>query len=606
MNSKIINTPSPNGSSSNDADGHSTSFISTASSSQLSDDHDTAHDKMILEDAYRANSKPDKQARLDLVSRVSLSEKEVQVWFQNRRQNDRRKSRPLTSEELANLHHSGIRLVANSKDTFHHGESVLKVTHGPVSIGLGSPEETSLHHPHPHPSSSGLAMSASFDHHNSHSHHSRSLSEMDSNHHRDHQAPQHQDSSPNNSLSSSFPGTLGYLANRRRESGATPVTVNALSTPAPSSHYVDSSFTFRVDRSSPTAPSHCSTPQSQIRLSCSLDGKAELVPTPQQRQLQRDSNTPSTTGAGRSSPASQRSPNGADQGCTPSSRPRPREFRRSYSATTTPNSGGVRLPSISTLLNPATASGTAASSPSMPRGPSGRSRNVDAWESCAASQTRDELTAMAEKESNGDALARISLIRSSSNTSSNGHGNILQPSGVSKRNGDASRRPFQHGTKRAKLSRATSSLARLESTEKKDDQDIWLSPTADSDKENWSPSETRQQQQQQHRQQEPPSSAPRKTATTTRPEMTPLQDASSRRANSNLTKSSRVRLNAKDGGKAIAIFDDAVDGGKKLRSTEEVDGFMGVDVSPSKKGDMDVASSLLSLRRGNWEAPISF
>lgn len=36
-------------------------------------------DKKILEVAYQQDSKPDKQARLALVERVSLSEKEVQV-----------------------------------------------------------------------------------------------------------------------------------------------------------------------------------------------------------------------------------------------------------------------------------------------------------------------------------------------------------------------------------------------------------------------------------------------------------------------------------------------------------------------------------------------
>ncbi len=39
----------------------------------------SAKDKMILEEAYKANPKPDKQARLDIVNRVSLNEKEVQV-----------------------------------------------------------------------------------------------------------------------------------------------------------------------------------------------------------------------------------------------------------------------------------------------------------------------------------------------------------------------------------------------------------------------------------------------------------------------------------------------------------------------------------------------
>lgn len=39
----------------------------------------SAKDKMILEEAYRSNPKPDKQARQDIVDRVSLNEKEVQV-----------------------------------------------------------------------------------------------------------------------------------------------------------------------------------------------------------------------------------------------------------------------------------------------------------------------------------------------------------------------------------------------------------------------------------------------------------------------------------------------------------------------------------------------
>lgn len=39
----------------------------------------SAKDKAILEAAYNANPKPDKAARLDIVQRVSLNEKEVQV-----------------------------------------------------------------------------------------------------------------------------------------------------------------------------------------------------------------------------------------------------------------------------------------------------------------------------------------------------------------------------------------------------------------------------------------------------------------------------------------------------------------------------------------------
>ncbi|RMZ76262.1 hypothetical protein DV737_g4878, partial [Chaetothyriales sp. CBS 132003] len=58
------------------------------------------HDHAILEAAYQTNSKPSKEERANLVSQVQLGEKEVQIWFQNRRQNDRRRSKPLQPHEL--------------------------------------------------------------------------------------------------------------------------------------------------------------------------------------------------------------------------------------------------------------------------------------------------------------------------------------------------------------------------------------------------------------------------------------------------------------------------------------------------------------------------
>ncbi|KAF2669899.1 hypothetical protein BT63DRAFT_224477 [Microthyrium microscopicum] len=50
-------------------------------------------DQKILEEEFDKNPRPDKTARKDIVSRVSLGDKEVQIWFQNRRQNSRRKMR---------------------------------------------------------------------------------------------------------------------------------------------------------------------------------------------------------------------------------------------------------------------------------------------------------------------------------------------------------------------------------------------------------------------------------------------------------------------------------------------------------------------------------
>ncbi|TKA66883.1 hypothetical protein B0A55_08186 [Friedmanniomyces simplex] len=58
-------------------------------------------DQSVLEEAYKRDPKPDKAARLEIVKVVNLGEKEVQIWFQNRRQSSRRKSRPLLPHEIA-------------------------------------------------------------------------------------------------------------------------------------------------------------------------------------------------------------------------------------------------------------------------------------------------------------------------------------------------------------------------------------------------------------------------------------------------------------------------------------------------------------------------
>ncbi|KAF2710006.1 hypothetical protein K504DRAFT_377165 [Pleomassaria siparia CBS 279.74] len=60
-------------------------------------------DEDILRAEYVKNCKPDKAARMQIVNKVSLAEKEVQIWFQNKRQNDRRRSRPLHPSSSASL-----------------------------------------------------------------------------------------------------------------------------------------------------------------------------------------------------------------------------------------------------------------------------------------------------------------------------------------------------------------------------------------------------------------------------------------------------------------------------------------------------------------------
>ena len=83
--------------------------------------NDSPEDQAILEEEFDKNIKPDKAERTRIVERVALGEKEVQVyhartvtncprrahanaaaqiWFQNRRQSSRRKSRPLLPHEI--------------------------------------------------------------------------------------------------------------------------------------------------------------------------------------------------------------------------------------------------------------------------------------------------------------------------------------------------------------------------------------------------------------------------------------------------------------------------------------------------------------------------
>ncbi|KAF3927358.1 hypothetical protein ABW21_db0203807 [Orbilia brochopaga] len=57
-------------------------------------------DQAILEAEYAKNDRPDKPTRREIADRIGLEEKQVQIWFQNRRQTNRRKSKPLRAHEV--------------------------------------------------------------------------------------------------------------------------------------------------------------------------------------------------------------------------------------------------------------------------------------------------------------------------------------------------------------------------------------------------------------------------------------------------------------------------------------------------------------------------
>lgn len=296
-----------------------------------------------------------------------------------------------------------------------------------------------------------------------------------------------------------------------------------------------------------------------MRLALSLEGKAELVPNNESSPVRETPSRPSST--------------------LPSlSQYRQRSLHRSHSALP-----AVTLPPISTLT-----------SSLPPRLVQGRSRDVHAWELCADSETRDELTAQAEHESSGSAIAAISLLRSTSG--------ILQPSSV-KRNAPLSKLSRHRQSKKPRLGRTTSSVARLETCWTNDERaressnakmnvSMLVSPS-DSDKENWSPRNgTTSADGRRHM---PPSSPSRSHGA--RRIGRALQGRKSpallMRAHTMPSESgSSVKTAASDFGDVEAKAESPRD--------DEVSRFMCGDVSPSKKGDMDCVAGLLSLSQGAW------
>lgn len=295
-----------------------------------------------------------------------------------------------------------------------------------------------------------------------------------------------------------------------------------------------------------------------MRLSLSLEGKAELVPNNESSPIRETPSRPSST--------------------LPSLSLR-RGLQRSHSALP-----AVTLPPISTLTN--------SLPPHLVRG---RSRDVHAWELCADSETRDELTAQAEHESSGSAIAAISLLRSTSS--------ILQPNTVKRNASSLTKFVRPRGIKKPRFNRTTSSAARLETCWASDEQSrescharmnvsMLVSPS-DSDKENWSP--RRDGSSAEGRRQMPPGS--------------PVRSQSARRIGRVLhgqkspaflmrssTVPSEARSPVKTGIHTLADLEPKAESPRD----DEVSRFMCGEVSPSKKGDMDCVAGLLSLSQGAW------
>jgi len=290
-----------------------------------------------------------------------------------------------------------------------------------------------------------------------------------------------------------------------------------------------------------------------MRLSLSLDGKAELItgPSPPRPQSARPI---SSSGA-----ILQKRPG----------------LQRSHSALPY-----AQFPSIANVIPPF-----------QPRLPTGRSRDARTWEFCCDPEAQDELTTQAENESHGSALAAISLIRSASNSALKQNAN--------KRNAPSIKPDSSKHGKRPKLGRATSSLARLQNPAKISSKPmhqlsdyskdgLMHSPSGDSDKENWIPDE--------HGSNPRRRPLPSSRADKQQSSRAILGDNFNVPTHAVGFPGGRNR-NRKSAKVVPEVFEDKENEGTV---PPEIEKFMRGEVSPSKKGDLDCIQGLLSLSQGNW------
>lgn len=445
------------------------------------------------------------------------------------------------------------------------------------------------------------------------------------------------------SFSSSM-SSVGYLANRwnMHSSFSTPSSLSGGNGPSPNGDNsrdepVRLEPFVRPSSSAPVLPppsqqQHLPAQQAQqrpFRLSLSLEGKAEVIagqsPSPPRRLPPPNPTVDISRRVGSSSS------NGSDSMLP--SLPAIRRSGLSRSQSALP-SLGLTLPPISSLTN-SLESGSAPPPIPQPSHPPrllrGRSRDVHAWESVCDADTRvdDELSAHAEQEASGSAIAAISLLRSTSsisNSSMTSNSSVLQPNGH-KRNVSSRSGIPRPGMKRAKLGRALSSVARMQNVanttrEESGTDKVWVDDEKkkklklstllsgnDSDKENWSPDEEGRPRHNQLSSSNLGNGVRRPLPSSRNGQQQRSVLGEGGKGNKNAQLATRMT-----GGKGAAfdaaeIYEDGRSPPKRAQlsraatfsAPNDVERFMrGDQVSPSKKGDLDCIAGLLSLSQGNW------
>ncbi|MCJ1386201.1 hypothetical protein MMC17_009327 [Xylographa soralifera] len=258
---------------------------------------------------------------------------------------------------------------------------------------------------------------------------------------------------------------VSTLANSRTSTSHSSIMGDEGLPPQPESLPVQTARPFEeVNTSQPAAPRTLKRTSSSLRLSISLDGKAEVI---------EDGSTPSPPRIPLNSAVQHK---------------RPEPLQRSQSAL------DVGVQPYQDIK------GTS----SWPRRPApGRSRDARAWEFYCDSDVRNALTVQAEQDQKGSALGLLGLIRSGSSKSSSLPKALNSISRQAKQ--DSFKRKSLNGSRseRPKIARTASSVARLQTVDhnvqkinlKATDKDLksksqqvqTRESSGDSDKENWEP-----------------------------------------------------------------------------------------------------------------------
>ncbi|EPQ64399.1 Bgt-1650 [Blumeria graminis f. sp. tritici] len=521
------------------------------------------HDQAALEAQYRRNPKPNKITRAEIVEEISLNEKEVQIWFQNRRQIDRRKLRPLMPHEASALS-TGAAILLSPEPTTVLSISSSQASHcGVADYGCrpqghsenvdGSYKVQDVVSKLTPPIVDPLTIC------NSTSEHTPKIlnyEEMSTS------------SCPNNPHTSltSTPGYTSSCSSSRVYTYSTPPSsqLTSLSYPSPTSLIKDRGLDPKQDNV-----------RNELELDTSLSS--------------RDRRNTITTGLSTRVDLSS-SQKCKTVGTSLSLLPPQSSCSNPVSESVYLKKGPKRLRMGLSGLKPRVngSENREETTPSIRRRPVGRSRSAQAWKFCCDREPHDELTLHAENESHGSAVAAISLIRST--------GKYLSRSEVHNRNVLELQGKTHQSRRRARIIREIVAPAEYKSCQRfcptpdmnysqQKIVDLLRSPSLESDKENWMPY---------HYSSNCRKPLPSSPSSKKRSSLTVLDRSHCKPLDAN--KFSSQNCERKLLGETATEYKD----GLIPRAIKVAESLLPGEMDSGKYGDIGAIQGLLSLSQGNW------